>query len=75
VPCAALGVLVDGRVFYFRYRHGWASVSLAPSWYEPGLIPAQDPRVTRGEWDAAYEAGARDDDLPKMWLVTGAGFW
>lgn len=73
-PVQHWGVLVDGRVFYFRYRHGYAFVSLAPAWYEPGLLPARNPLVTREEWDAAYEAGARDDDLPRLFLVTGGGF-
>jgi hypothetical protein len=68
------GVLTDGRVFYFRYRHGWAHVSLGPEWYEAGLLPARDLRTTHEEWDVAYAAGARDDDLPRLWLVTGGGF-
>jgi hypothetical protein len=68
------GVLVDGRVFYFRYRHGWAHVSLAPAWYEPELLPAVDPRTTHEEWDTAWAAGARGDDLPSLLLVTGRGF-
>jgi hypothetical protein len=83
-PVQHWGVLVDGRVFYFRYRHGWAHVSLAPAWYEPGLLPAQDPRVSHEAWQAAYDAalavagGVWDDidsdTLPSMWLVTGGGF-
>lgn len=73
-PVQHWGVLVDGRVFYFRYRHGWAHVSLAPEWYEAGFLPARDSRTTMEEWDEAYAAGARDEDLPSLWLVTGGGF-
>lgn len=73
-PVQHWGVLVDGRVFYFRYRHGWADVWLGPAWYEAELLPASDPRVTREEWDAAYDAGKRGKDLPRMWLVTDGGF-
>ena len=72
-PVQHWGVLTDGRVFYFRYRHGWASISLGPEWYEPGLLPVRNPLVTYDEWHAAYEAGLRDADLPMLYLVTGAG--
>jgi hypothetical protein len=83
-PVQHWGVLTDGRVFYFRYRHGWAYVSLAPEWYEPGLLPARNPRTTHEEWDAAYATALAaangvydnipDDALPSLWLVTGGGF-
>lgn len=83
-PVQHWGVLVDGRVFYFRYRHGWAHVSLAPSWYEPGALPASDPRTTMEDWDEAWAAAlvAANGDhtnipneaLPSLWLVTGGGF-
>lgn len=77
------GVLVDGRVFYFRYRHGWASVTLAPEWFEPGFLPARDVRTSIEEWNTAYEAyvaangitdNIPDGVLPKLWLGTADGF-
>jgi len=73
-PVQHWGVLTDGRVFYFRYRHGWASINLGPEWYEPGLLPARNPLVTDDEWHAAYEAGLRGPDLPMLFLVVGSGF-
>ena len=59
------GVLTDGRVFYFRYRHGIASLVLAPAWFEASELPARDLRVTMAMWDEAYESG---QDLPILWL-------
>lgn len=79
-PVQHWGVLVDGRVFYFRYRHGGARVELAPEWYEPGFLPARDPRTSMEEWDAAwvvaYAAANQvvddipDSALPNLWLGT-----
>lgn len=78
------GVLTDGRVFYFRYRHGWASVTLAPHWYEPGRLPAYDLRTSHEQWQAAYDAelarvngvfeDVRDDALPRLWMGPAAGY-
>lgn len=65
------GTLTDGRRFYFRYRSAWASVRLAPAWFD-GEIIARDLRVTREQWDEAYERG--DEELPNLWLGPGAGF-
>lgn len=77
------GILTDGRVFYFRYRHGYATVTLAPDWYEPGDLPARDLRVTMEEWeDIYYRELARvngvfedfdDDVLPSIWIGTVGG--
>lgn len=62
------GVLTDGRVFYFRMRHGRASLRLAPHWFETECLPASDPRITMEQWDEAYNNGARGEDLPQLWL-------
>jgi hypothetical protein len=69
-PVQHWGVLIDGRVFYFRYRHGSARVTLGPSWYEPGLLPAPDPRTSHKEWEEAYESGGV---LPNLWLGAVGG--
>lgn len=73
-PVQHWGVLTDGRVFYFRYRHGCASVALGPDWFEAEFLPAFDPRTTMEEWNVAYAAGARDGDLPNLWLSKAFGF-
>lgn len=68
-PVQHWGILDNDRVFYFRYRHGGASVRLAPHWVEPGELPARDVRTTWEAWDEAYERG--DDPLPPLWLGPG----
>lgn len=73
-PVQHWGVLTDSRMFYFRYRHGWASVGLGPDWFEAELLPASDPRTSYEEWRAAYDAGARDEELPNLWLGRGFGY-
>lgn len=73
-PVQHWGVLSDGRVFYFRYRHGYATVTLAPAWFEAHELPANDPRTSYDQWHEAYEAGARGDDLPQLWLGNVGGY-
>ena len=82
-PVQHWGVLVDGRVFYFRYRHGHATVTLGPSWYEPGFLPVMNPLVTNEMWDTAYAAALAaaggdytaipDGALPYRWLGPTGG--
>lgn len=64
------GTLIDGRRFYFRYRSAWASIRLSPAWYD-GDLHARDLRVTREQWQEAYDRG--DENLPSLWLGPAAG--
>ncbi len=83
MPVQHWGVLTDGRVFYFRYRHGSASVALGPSWYEGHLLPARDQRVSMEQWDAAWAVALKavggeaenvpSNALPNLWLEPRVG--
>ncbi len=67
------GVLADGRVFYFRMRHGWASLCLGPDWYEAGALPVMDPRVDYDAWMVLAAASPPDAELPSLWLGPRSG--
>lgn len=83
-PVQHWGVLIDGRVFYFRYRHGYATVTLAPDWFEPGDLPTMDPRVSMEEWEAIYYKELErvngvfedfnDAVLPRLWIGNVGGY-
>jgi len=52
------GILTDGRSFYYRMRHGSASLCLGPVGSDPGKdLPAVNPDWVRADFDAAYDAG------------------
>jgi hypothetical protein len=60
-PVQWYGTLIDGRVFYFRFRGGWARINLAPAGTELYSLP----RINL-DWDfeAFHDALAREEVYP-----------
>lgn len=52
------GTLTDGHLFYFRYRHGWASLGVAL----PGADPVDDPGEVGVEHGEPLQGAFDSDD-------------
>ena len=52
------GHLKDGRCFYLRMRHGWATLQLGPAGLDPNVdLPLVNPLWNTADFDAALAAG------------------
>jgi hypothetical protein len=61
-PVQIKGLLTDGRQFYFRYRHGWASVGVGRDQGEavgdPGEVGQDHGHRSQGVFDSGAEMRA-----------------
>lgn len=65
------GTLDDGRVFYFRLRHGWARLNLGPPGTPLENMPLPNPRFNWAEFAAAYDRG---ENYPQTMFMDPAGY-
>lgn len=56
-PVQYFGTLCDGRVFYFRFRHGVARIQLGPKGTELNELPLVNPLFNWEDASRAHEAG------------------
>lgn len=63
------GTLIDGREFYFRYRHGWASLGLGEDRYS-----SKDAGMAVGDgWAGVFESEVERDRTFRQLLDEATG--